>query len=52
MIFASTATSKGKKVISKSLSGRGVDTKFMLLPDDKTLMADGADSTRVVLARH
>jgi beta-galactosidase len=39
----------GKQVISKSLSGRGVDTKFALLPDDLTLMADGADTTRVVL---
>jgi len=40
---------KGKQVISKSLSGRGVDRKFILLPDDATLMADGADTTRVVL---
>jgi len=40
---------KGKQVISKSLSGRGVDTKFALLPDDGALMADGADTTRVVL---
>ena len=27
----------------------GVDSKFVLLPDDQTLLADGADSTRVVL---
>jgi beta-galactosidase len=40
---------KGKQVISKSLSGRGVDTKFALLPDDGALMADGADTTRVVM---
>ncbi len=40
---------KGKKVISKSLSGRGVDTRFLLLPDDRSLSADGADTTRVVL---
>ena len=40
---------QGKEVISKNLSGRGADTKFMLLPDDTELMADGADSTRVVL---
>jgi len=40
---------KGKQVISKSLSGSGVDRKFLLLPDDTTLQADGADSTRVVL---
>ena len=38
----------GKKVITKTMSGRGVDRKFMLLPDDTTLVADGADSTRVV----
>ena len=40
---------QGKQVISKSLSGRGVDTKFSILPDDLTLAADGADTTRVVL---
>jgi beta-galactosidase len=40
---------QGKQVITKRLSGKGVDTKFLLLPDDKELMADGADSTRVVL---
>ncbi len=39
---------KNKLVISKQLSGKGVDTKFLLLPDDHELMADGADSTRVV----
>jgi beta-galactosidase len=39
----------GKKVIEKTLSGRGVDQKFALLPDDTKLRADGADSTRVVL---
>lgn len=39
----------GKQVISRSFSGRGVDRKFALLPDDTTLTADGADSTRVVL---
>ena len=38
-----------KQVISKTLSGRGVDQKFALLPDDTRLNADGADSTRVVL---
>jgi len=38
-----------KKVISKSLSGKGVDTKFALVADDRTLLADGADATRVVL---
>ncbi len=40
---------QGKLAITKRLSGRGVDTKFLLLPDDTELMADGADSTRVVL---
>jgi beta-galactosidase len=39
----------GKQVISKTLSGSGVDMKFALLPDDDSLMADGADTTRVVL---
>jgi len=39
----------GKKVISKTLSGRGVDARFLLLPDDVELQADGADTTRVVL---
>ena len=40
---------KGKQVISKSLSGRGIDSKFMLVADDTSLSADGADTTRVVL---
>lgn len=40
---------EGKQVIVKNMSGRGVDTKFMLLPDDTQLLADGADSTRVVI---
>lgn len=39
----------GKQVISKSLSGAGDDRKFTLLPDDLSLRADGADTTRVVL---
>lgn len=39
----------GKQVISKSYSGDGADKKFTLLPDDEALMADGADTTRVVL---
>ena len=39
----------GKQVISKTMSGRGIDQKFMLLPDDTKLNADGADTTRVVL---
>ena len=40
---------QGKQVIVKNLSGDGVDRKFALLPDDTALLADGADSTRVVL---
>ena len=40
---------KGKQVISKTLSGAGDNRKFAVLPDDRTLMADGADTTRVVL---
>jgi len=39
---------QGKKVISKTLSGKGIDQKFSLLADDKKLHADGADTTRVV----
>jgi beta-galactosidase len=39
----------GKQVIAKTLSGRGVDQKFVLLPDDTQLNGDGADTTRVVL---
>ena len=30
-------------VITKRLSGRGVDTKFVLVPNDIELTADGAD---------
>jgi beta-galactosidase len=40
---------QGKLVITKNYSGSGVDTKFTLAPDDTSLVADGADSTRVVL---
>jgi beta-galactosidase len=40
---------QGRLVISKLLSGRGVDQKFALLVDDTTLEADGADTTRVVM---
>ena len=38
-----------KLVITRTLSGRGVDRKFLLLPDDQELVADGADATRVVI---
>jgi beta-galactosidase len=40
---------KGKQVISKTYSGRGVDQKFSIHPDDSELDANGADATRVVL---
>ena len=40
---------QGKLVITRKYSGKGVDMKFALLPDDTTLLADGADTTRVVL---
>jgi beta-galactosidase len=40
---------QGKLVISRLLSGKGIDQKFALLPDDTSLAADGADTTRVVL---
>jgi len=39
----------GKLVGTKLISGRGVDTKFVLQPDDLELVADGADTTRVVM---
>jgi len=40
---------QGRQVISRTLSGRGVDKKFTAVADDPTLLADGADTTRVVL---
>ncbi|MGA2810250.1 MAG: glycoside hydrolase family 2 TIM barrel-domain containing protein [Candidatus Acidiferrum sp.] len=40
---------QGRQVISKSLSGKGIDQKFALLPDDTRLNADGADTTRLVI---
>ncbi|MBS1804206.1 MAG: glycoside hydrolase family 2 protein [Acidobacteria bacterium] len=39
----------GKLAITKTLSGSGVDRKFVLIPDDQELIADGADTTRVVV---
>jgi beta-galactosidase len=39
----------GKQVISRSFSGKGIDQRFTLIPDDLSLIADGADTTRVVL---
>ncbi len=39
----------GKKVIEKKYSSKGVDQQFLVLPDDASLIADGADATRVVM---
>jgi beta-galactosidase len=39
---------QGKQVMTRNFSGKGVDAKFALIPDDTKLAADGADSTRVV----
>ena len=39
----------GKLAVTRTMSGRGVDSLFTLVPDDHTLQADGADTTRVVL---
>jgi beta-galactosidase len=39
----------GKQVIVKHYSGAGLDRKFVLVPDSSTLIADGADATRVAL---
>jgi beta-galactosidase len=41
---------QGKQVISKSYSGKGIDQRFSLTADDLSLLADGADTTRVVMA--
>jgi beta-galactosidase len=38
----------GKRVITKSYSNKGIDQKFELRADDSLLVADGADTTRVV----
>jgi beta-galactosidase len=39
----------GKLVATRRYSGKGTDDQFVALPDDSELMADGADTTRVVL---
>jgi beta-galactosidase len=39
----------GRQVIVRHYSGRGIDQKLVLAPDDTQLVADGADTTRVVL---
>jgi beta-galactosidase len=38
----------GKKVITKSYSGQGIDQEFELRAEDSALLAGGADATRVV----
>jgi beta-galactosidase len=38
----------GQLKITKNYSGAGVDRKFALAPDDRALIADGADTTRMV----
>lgn len=40
---------QGRQVIQKRYSGKGADRKFSILPDDTKLVADGADTTRIVL---
>jgi beta-galactosidase len=37
----------GKKVIEKTLSSKGIDQQFIVVPDDRSLVADGADTTRI-----
>ncbi len=40
---------KGKLVITRTLSGSGVDAQLLLEPDDRELVGDGSDATRVVI---
>jgi beta-galactosidase len=39
----------GQKVITRRMSGRGVDQQLLVEPDDLELIGDGIDATRVVL---
>ena len=39
----------GKVVITKMMSGRGADKQLLVEPDDRDLVGDGIDATRVVL---
>jgi beta-galactosidase len=39
----------GKKVIERKMSGRGADRQLIVEPDDRELMGDGIDMTRVVM---
>jgi beta-galactosidase len=39
----------GKQVVTKTLSGRGADRELHMQPDDRELIGDGIDATRIVL---
>jgi beta-galactosidase len=39
---------EGKQMIVKHYSGSGVDQRFVVLPDSTSLIANGADTTRIV----
>jgi len=39
----------GKKVITKMMSGRGADRQLLVAADDRELVGDGIDATRVVM---
>ena len=39
----------GKLVITKMMSGKGVDQKLLVVPDDRELIGDGIDATRLVM---
>jgi len=39
----------GQKVVEKKYSSKGIEQQFTVVADEKTLWADGADATRVVL---
>src|SRR5215471_14232002 len=39
----------GKVVITKLMSGKGVDQQLLVEPDDRELIGDGIDATRVVM---
>ena len=40
---------RGQLVVTKTYSGKGIDAKLMVEPDDVTLLGDGSDATRVLL---
>lgn len=39
----------GKKAITRMMSGKGVDQKLLIEPDDRELVGDGIDATRLVI---